>query len=100
MRCGWRNYQPIAGTLGAGTVAALLSDAGTRAFTVDGDGRVHVWDVSAPVAGGATYAEVGTPGGFLPAVSPGANVRFALSVDERTLYVVGDDALVVVPLGP
>jgi len=94
-----QDFQPIAGTLGAGTVAALLDDAGLRAFTVDGLGRVHVWDVSTPVAGGGTYPELGTPGGVLPAVSPGAGVRLARSVDGKTLYLVGDSALVVLPLG-
>ncbi|MFT3913641.1 MAG: hypothetical protein QM704_05920 [Anaeromyxobacteraceae bacterium] len=90
------NLDPIPGTLGAGTLAAALSDGGDRVFTWDASGKVRVWDVSAPVADGGTYPEVGL--GVTPVALPGANPRAALSVDGKTLYLVGDTALVVVPL--
>jgi hypothetical protein len=90
----------LPGTLPPTTAAALLSQDGTRAVAFDGVSRtVRIFDLAAP-PGGETdpFAEVGTPGGFAPPADPGAEPVLALSVDERTLFLAGDDAVVICPL--
>jgi hypothetical protein len=92
------DLRTIPGTIPTGTVAAALSDDGGRLFTIDYNGRIHVWNTSASRSDDSQYPELGTAGGTAPPVAPGAQVRMALSVDEKTLYLVGESALVVYPL--
>jgi hypothetical protein len=90
----------LPGALPPTIAAALLSQDGTRAIAFDGLSRtVRVFDLAAPLEPGTgRFAEVGTPGGFLPPADPGAEPVLALSADERTLFLAGDDAAVICPL--
>jgi hypothetical protein len=90
----------LPGTLPPTIAAALLSRDGTRAIAFDGLSRtIRVFDLAAPLEPGTgRFAEVGTPGGVAPPADPGAAPVLALSVDGRTLFLAGDDAVVVCPL--
>jgi hypothetical protein len=88
------------GALPATTAAALLSQDGTRAVAFDGASRtVRRFDLAAPpdpVSG--RFVELGAPGGFAPPADPGAAPVLTMSIDERTLFLAGDAALVICPL--
>ena len=77
---------------------ALPTQDGLRAIGWDPvAGQVRVFDLgSAPDAVTGLFRELGA--GIDPAASPGAGAVMTLSVDDRTLFLAGDLALVVVPL--
>lgn len=88
----------LAGALPGSVAAGLLSQDGTWVVAFDGLSRnVRIFDLGAPLDAGR-FVEVGTPGGFAPPADPGAQPVLALSIDERTLFLAGDDRVVVCPL--
>jgi hypothetical protein len=82
-------------------VAAVLSPNGGKAYTyesfnVPGTGRVHVYDLTAPLSG-AFFPEIASP--VTPTV-PGFNVgntRMTISPDGATLFIAGEDGILVMP---
>jgi hypothetical protein len=91
---------PLAGRLPATIAVALLTQGGDRAVAFDGLSRtVRLFDLTQPpsVATGL-FVELGTPGGLAPAADPGGSVTLALSADDRTLFLGGDERIVVHPL--
>jgi hypothetical protein len=93
------NFQQL-GTIPFG-VAAALSPNGTKAytyeaFTVSPNGRVHVYDLTAAVAG--AFPEIGT--GTATPTTPGSNVgrsRMTISLDGGTLFIAGEQGIVMMP---
>ncbi len=82
------------------TLASTLNRAGTRAYTFDSDGRVHVFDVSTGQSTG-NYPEVGNAIVLAADPGPGTNgqdMQITLSPDDRTLFLAGSNAIVVQPL--
>lgn len=82
------------------TLASTLNRAGTRAYTFDSDGRVHVFDVSTGQSTG-NYPEVGNA--IVPAADPGPgtdgqDMQITLSPDDKTLFLAGSNAVVVQPI--
>ncbi len=90
----------VPGRLPPTIARALLTQPGDRAVAFDGVSRkVRIFDVNGtPDPSTGVLPELGTPGGFTPAGDPGAGLVLALSADDRTLFVGGDDRIVVVPL--
>jgi hypothetical protein len=90
----------LPGKLPGTIVEALVKRDGSRAIALDGaTGNVRVFDLATLPAGETDpLVELGPAGGFAPAGTPGAAPVLALSADERTLFVAGDDAIVIVPL--
>lgn len=88
------------GRLPASTTAAVLTQSGDRAIAFDGALRtVRIFDLaSAPDLATGEFVELGSAGGLAPLDDPGAAVVMALSADDRTLFLGGDDRIVVVPL--
>jgi hypothetical protein len=82
------------GLLPTTTVAVAISPDGKRAYTYDSSANaVLVFDISATKSGAAYSA--GTT--VTLAGSPGSNVRMALSLDGKTLFIAGSTQLVVQP---
>jgi hypothetical protein len=77
---------------------AVPTQDGLRAIAWDPvAGQVRVFDLgSAPDAVSGLFKEPGA--GIDPASPPGGGAVMTLSVDDRTLFLAGDQALVVVPL--
>lgn len=90
----------VPGQLPATIAAVLLTQAADRAVAFDGvSRRVRLFDLTGtPDPATGVLPELGTPGGFTPAADPGAGLVLALSADDRTLFLGGDDRIVVVPL--
>lgn len=83
-----------------GTVStALLNDSGGRALAWDpAAGRVRIFELGGgPDPGTGLFSEVGAPG-VAPVAPPGAGVVMSLSADEQTLFLAGDQNVVLVPL--
>lgn len=77
---------------------AVLTQDGLRSVAWDPvSGRVRLFDLgSAPDAATGLFKELGA--GVVPAASPGGGAVMTLSVDDRTLFLAGDQSVVVVPL--
>lgn len=92
--------QVLPGRLPATIAKALLTQPGDRAVAFDGVSRkIRIFDVNgAPDPSTGFLPELGPPGGFTPAGDPGPGLVLALSADDRTLFVGGDERIVVVPL--
>lgn len=88
------------GHLPATIAAALLTQGGDVAVAFDGVSRtVRRFDLgSAPDLATGEFPELGPAGGVAPLADPGAHVVLALAADDRTLFLGGDDRIVVVPL--
>jgi len=90
----------VPGQLPATIATVLLTQAADRAVAFDGVSRkVRIFDLLGgpdPVTG--LFLEADLPGGLAPVADPGAAVVMALSADDRTLYLGGDERIVVVPL--
>lgn len=83
-------------SLPASTLAAALAPITRRAYALDDDGSVRIFDVSSAAVG--TFPEI------LPAITlsegPGTQglYRIQVSHDERALFIAGTEQVVVVPL--
>lgn len=87
---------PVAGKLPASVVNAVLTQDGTRAVAWDPvAGRVRLFDLGGALSAGL-FPEVGT--GVVPGADPGPGAVMALSTDDATLFLAGDQRVVVVPL--
>ncbi|HVI94662.1 MAG TPA: hypothetical protein VM753_11690, partial [Anaeromyxobacter sp.] len=68
-----------------------------RAYTWDGS-QVHAFSLSGSLDKSGVYYATESFKAVTPTASPGANPKLALSADEKTAFLAGDSALVVVPL--
>jgi hypothetical protein len=82
------------------TLASTLNRAGTRAYTFDADGKVHVFDVSTDQSSG-NYPEASPAITLAANPGPGANgqdMQITLSPDDKTLFLAGSSAVIVQPV--
>jgi hypothetical protein len=84
------------GKLPSTTLAVALKGDGTRAYTLDSSGKVRTFDLTGPLDGSGVYPEVGS--GTTIAGTPGANTKMTISPDEGTLFMAGEDGLVIQPI--
>jgi len=77
------------------TQAVVLSPLGRpRAYAWDGT-AVRCYDLAGTLDANGVYPVL-----FSVPAAPGASARLALAADERTAFLAGDEAVVVVPLPP
>lgn len=96
-----RIYDPdwnVRGTLPATAYDTVLAPDGSRAYSFESDGLVHIYDLTLPPVLGV-FPEAGT---LTPVSSPGVAVpsltRLAITPDGGTLFMAGGDQVVVQPL--
>jgi hypothetical protein len=80
---------------GANKERVILSPAGDRAYTYSTTTGLHVYDLTGALVSGV-YPEI-TPAPTL-AGNPGDYVKMAITPDGRTLFLAGQDAIVIVPV--
>jgi hypothetical protein len=92
------SWTRLPGSVPSDTLAAALSGIGLdRAYTWDGS-QVHAFSLSGSLDKSGVYYATESFKAVTPTASPGANPKLALSADEKTAFLAGDSALVVVPL--
>jgi hypothetical protein len=97
------NYT-LLGTLPLETQAVVVNSTGTRAYTYDTSGMLRKFDISASANGG-TLNELGV-GQQLEIVSKSVSqltvqpARMFITPDDKTVFVVGADAVAVQPVTP
>lgn len=92
-----RNWT-IRGSLPQSAFDIVLAPDGSRAYTYDADGLVHIYDLTAatvmgmfPEIGALTL--IGSPGTSVPSLT-----RLAITPDGRKLFLAGSDQVVIQPL--
>jgi hypothetical protein len=92
------SWTRIPGSVPSDTVAAVLSGIGLdRAYTWDGS-QVHAFSLTGSLDKSGVYYTTESFRAVTPAASPGTNAELVLSADEKTAFLAGDSAVVVVPL--
>lgn len=84
----------LLGSLPSGGIAAVLSPDHRRAYTYNGDGVLHAFDLTAtPVSG--QFPQIGS--GTTLQANPGVSAKMTISPDGGTLFIAASDAIVVQP---
>jgi hypothetical protein len=86
----------LLGHLPATTLAVALTPNGQRAYTYDSGGSIRVFDLTTSLpSSSSSYPEIGNP--TVPADSPGTGVVMTISPDANTLFIAGNQRILIVP---
>lgn len=87
----------LLGNLPVTTLAVALTPNGERAYTYDSGGSVRAFDLTASLGSSSSlYPEIGTA--TAPADAPGTGIVMTLSLDSNTLFIAGNQRVLVMPV--
>jgi hypothetical protein len=84
----------LLGNLPSTSLAVVLSPDGTIAYTHDSGGKVRKFDLTGALVAGY-FPEVGT--GTTPPASPGTSSMMTISLDGGSLFIAGNQNVVIMP---